>query len=51
MPDFFSNKYRIQSARKPDWDYSSDGGYFITIYTRNRDNYFGKIVNGEKNII
>ena len=47
MPELYSNKYRIASARKQDWDYSSDGGYFITICTRNRNDFFGKIVNGE----
>jgi putative transposase len=29
------------------WDYSSEGWYFVTICTKNREEYFGKIENGE----
>ncbi len=56
----FKNKYRIQSHRKPNWDYSADAFYFLTIVTQNRvcnlgiiDNdkmilsHFGNIVNTE----
>jgi putative transposase len=38
------NKYRIPSARLQTWDYGSQGLYFITICTKNRENYFGEIV-------
>jgi len=38
------NKYRIHSARLQTWDYGSQGLYFITICTKNRENYFGEIV-------
>jgi putative transposase len=41
----FQNKYRIQSARLQGYDYSSDGGYFVTICTKNREHYFGEIVD------
>jgi len=44
--DKFQNKYRIQSARQQKWDYRSIGAYFITICTRDRESYFGKITNG-----
>jgi len=47
MSDKFKGKYRIQSARLQNWDYSSCGLYFITICTVNRELYFGDIVNGE----
>ncbi len=30
----FRNKYRIESARKRDWDYTSGGWYFVTICTK-----------------
>ncbi len=43
----FKNKYRIQSNRWKNWDYSSCGAYFITICTKNRINYFGKIIDDE----
>lgn len=41
----FKNKYRIDSTRLNSWDYGSDGHYFITICTRNRSHFFGKIEN------
>lgn len=46
MTDKFQNKYRIPSARLQNWDYGSNGAYFITICTHNREHYFGKIVDG-----
>ena len=45
MQDKFKGRYRIPSARRPDWNYSSDGAYFVTIYTKNRINYFGRLLN------
>ena len=42
--DKFQNKYRIQSARLQNWDYGSNGAYFITICTQNRAHFFGDIV-------
>ena len=42
----FKNKYRIQSARLLEYDYSSDGAYFITICTKTREHFFGKIIEG-----
>ncbi len=43
----YKNKYRIPSARLLGYDYSSEGAYFITICTRMKRHYFGKIVKGE----
>ena len=43
----FKNKFRIKSIRLPDWDYSSNGAYYITICTKNRECLFGKIVDGK----
>lgn len=43
----FKNKYRIPSARLQTWDYGSNGMYFITICTHNREHFFGKIVDGQ----
>ncbi|HOY61179.1 MAG TPA: transposase [Candidatus Woesebacteria bacterium] len=36
----FEKQYRLKN-----WDYSSDGFYFITICTKDRENYFGDIQN------
>ena len=41
----FKNRYRIESARLQGYDYSQCGAYFITICTKYRVHYFGKIVN------
>ena len=41
----FKNKYRIESIRLPNWDYSSDGYYFVTICTKGFKEYFGEIRN------
>jgi putative transposase len=45
MPNKFQNKYRIPSARLKNWDYGTNGAYFITICTRNREHFFGEIVS------
>ena len=43
----YKNKYRIPSARLLNWDYANNGCYFITICTKRRQHFFGKIVDGE----
>ena len=45
MSEKFRNKYRIASNRLRGFDYASAGAYFITIVTRNREHFFGEIVN------
>ncbi len=45
--DKFRGKYRTTSHRLKGYDYTSDGAYFITIVTKNREHFFGKIMNGE----
>jgi REP element-mobilizing transposase RayT len=45
----FKNKYRIASHRKPDWDYSADAFYFLTLVTQNRECNLAEIINiGDK---
>ncbi len=41
----FKDRYRIDSIRLKDWDYRSEGAYFITICTKNRECLFGEIKN------
>ncbi len=43
MKTKYQGLYRISSARLTDWDYGSNGIYFITICTQHRVPYFGKI--------
>ncbi|MEK7495275.1 MAG: transposase [Patescibacteria group bacterium] len=45
MSDKFRDKYRIPSSRLQNWDYSSNGYYFITICTKDRIDFFGKIID------
>lgn len=47
MTKKYKNKYRIKSARHPYWDYSGKGIYFITICTKDRRHFFGKIRDGK----
>jgi REP element-mobilizing transposase RayT len=46
MP-LFRNKYKTQSARHKNWDYSSDGYYFVTICTKDMQKFFGEVADGE----
>ena len=41
------NQYRRESSRLQNWDYASEGYYFITICTKNKKHYFGEIIDGE----
>ena len=45
--DKFRGKYRIASARLQSWDYGSNGMYFITICTGDRNHFFGEVVQGK----
>lgn len=45
MLQLFNNKYRIPSARLQNWNYANEAMYFVTICTKNKENYFGEIVN------
>ena len=43
----YQNKYRIESTRLKNWDYSANGYYFITICTDNMQKIFGKVIDGK----
>jgi len=42
----YKNKYRVESNRLKNWDYSGKGIYFLTICCRNRVCHLGEVVNG-----
>lgn len=46
----FQNKYRIESTRLREWDYSRVGMYFVTICTRDQAHSFGEIAAGEMHL-
>ncbi|MFH1745114.1 MAG: transposase [bacterium] len=45
----YKNKYRVESTRLKNYDYTSDGAYFITICTKDREYFFGEIKNSQIN--
>ncbi len=44
---YFKNRYRIPSARMRDWDYTSEGYYFVTICVKNRLPSLAKIMDDD----
>jgi len=44
--DLYQNRYRIESARFKEWDYSNPWWYFVTINTKDHKEFFGEIING-----
>ena len=47
MPaEIFNNNFRVPSSRAQ-WHNYNGGMYFVTICTKNRKHYFGKIINGQ----
>jgi putative transposase len=44
---FYKNKFRIESTRLKNWDYSANGAYYITICVKNREYLFGNINDGK----
>ena len=42
----FQTKYRTESSRLKDWDYSNPWWYYVTINTKNHEEYFGHVENG-----
>ena len=43
----YRGKYRTTSHRLKNFDYTSNGAYFITIVTKNRDHFFGEIIDNK----
>jgi putative transposase len=50
MAEKFRNKYRVPSARLKNWDYGTNGAYFITICTKEMKYFFGKVVDKEMDL-
>jgi REP element-mobilizing transposase RayT len=46
MP-WFETKYRLESTRLKNWDYSLNGCYFVTICTKQGRHFFGQVSGGE----
>ena len=42
----YQNKYRVETTRLQNWNYASDGWYFISICTKGREHIFGVVEQG-----
>ncbi|MFA6183756.1 MAG: transposase [Parcubacteria group bacterium] len=47
MTDKFKNKYKIDSTRLKNYDYSQNGMYFVTICTKDHKHFFGEVIDGK----
>ena len=45
--NLYQNKFRIESSRLKDWDYSTPWWYYVTICTKDMKCWFGKVENGK----
>ncbi|MBI2487427.1 MAG: transposase [Deltaproteobacteria bacterium] len=45
--DLYKNRYRVESARLKEWDYSFNGYYFVTVCTKNQECLFGEVIDSE----
>ena len=43
--ELYQEKYKIKSIRLQNWDYSWPGYYFITICTKDKQCYFGDVID------
>ena len=50
MAKKYQGKHRTESHRYNHWHYANDGAYFITLCTKNRDEYFGTITDGKMHL-
>jgi putative transposase len=41
----FKKKYRVETARRPGWDYSLPGWYLVTICTMLKKPYLGRVID------
>lgn len=46
----YQNRFRKESARLKEWNYSNPWWYYITISTKNHYHFFGTVVSGEMNL-
>jgi putative transposase len=50
MTELNNNLHHRRSIRLAEYDYSSEGGYFITIVTQDRECLFGEVIDGEMHL-
>jgi len=47
MSEKYKNQYKIESSRLAGYDYTQNGMYFVTICTKEREEFFGMIKDGK----
>ena len=47
MSELFKDKFRSETVRLSNWNYSGEAAYFITICTLGKEDYFGKVEYGK----
>jgi REP element-mobilizing transposase RayT len=50
IEEYFFGRFLNQSIRSPFWNYSSNGYYFLTLISFDRENLFGEIKEGIMNL-
>jgi hypothetical protein len=43
-------RFRTRTRRLTNWDYSTPGGYFVTICTKQKEPFLGKIIDGDMHL-
>ena len=43
----YKNKFRVETVRLKDWDYSTPCWYYITVCTKDKKHWFGEVKNGK----
>lgn len=43
----YLNKYHSESHRLQSWNYGDDAFYFVTVCTKNREHFFGEVIDGK----
>ena len=47
MSDKYQNKYRNETSRLKSWNYGWNGAYFVTICSKNRERFFGEVIDNK----
>ena len=45
--NLYKNKFRVESSRLKEWDYSTPWWYYVTICTKNMECWFGEVSNAK----
>ena len=46
----FKGRFRVETTRLRNWDYSASGWYFVTTCTKDQNSFLGEILDGEMHL-